>query len=74
MAGRYGLLVGSPDVPSPIEDIEESALMTTRRAKMLLVSLCAAWLIALPVSLSPTPLAHAAPIVPLSQCDDSTCH
>ncbi len=48
--------------------------MTTRRAKMLLVSLCAAWLIALPATLSTTPLAHAAPIVPLSQCDDSTCH
>ena len=48
--------------------------MTTRRAKMLLVSLCAAWLIALPATLSVTPLVHAAPIVPLSQCDDVTCH
>ena len=48
--------------------------MTTRRVKMLLVSLCAAWLIALPVTPSATPLAHATPIVPLSQCDDVTCH
>ena len=48
--------------------------MTTRRVKMLLVSLCAAWLIALPVSPSAAQLAHAAPIVPLSQCDDITCH
>ena len=48
--------------------------MTTRRVKTLLLSLCAALLIALPVSLAATPLAHAAPIVPHSQCDDVTCH
>ena len=47
--------------------------MTIRRVKMLVVSLCAAWLFALPVTPSVTPLAHAAPIVPLSQCDDVTC-
>lgn len=48
--------------------------MPTRRVKMLLLSLCAAWLLALPIPLSTTPSAHAAPIVPLTQCDDSTCH
>ena len=48
--------------------------MPTRRVKMLLVSLCAAWLLALPVTLSTTPLALAAPVAPLSQCEDITCH
>ena len=71
MAGRYDLLVGSPDVPSPIE---EGALMTTRRVKMLLVSLCAAWLLAGPVSLSFVPAAEAFVQIPLAQCEDIQCH
>jgi hypothetical protein len=48
--------------------------MKLSRPKMLLLSLVAAWLLALPVSLSSASPALAAPLAPLASCEDSQCH
>lgn len=48
--------------------------MSTSRTKRVLLSICAAVLLSLPVSLSTSSMALAAPLAPLAQCEDTTCH